>query len=90
MSSMMILRLARIIFPRRTHGYPSHSKQKIDALLTQTWDWIERNGLITRAAGMNGRNGWMVFTPKGEKILVAQDFRKLQEAAAFPKSLNGN
>lgn len=72
---------------RTNPGYPFHSKQKIDALLNQTWGWIERNGLITRAAGTNGRNGWMVFTQQGEKISDAQDFRKLQEAAAFPKSL---
>jgi hypothetical protein len=51
------------------------------------WSWIERNGLIARASGMNGRNGWMVFTKDGETISDAQDFQRLREAAAFPKSL---
>jgi len=36
---------------------------------------------------MNGSHGWMIFTRQGEQISDAQDLRRLQEAAEFPKSL---
>lgn len=34
---------------------------------------------------MNGRNGWMMFTPKGEQVSGAQDIKRLREAADFPR-----
>jgi hypothetical protein len=67
--------------------YSFYEREQIEFLLTQTWSWLERNGLIARASGMNGRNGWMIFTKQGEEISDAQDFRRLREAAEFPKSL---
>jgi uncharacterized protein (TIGR02391 family) len=68
-------------------GYPFHHRQQIDSLLSQTWSWIERQGLIVRASGMNGRNGWIIFTPQGEQVSDAQDLRRLRDVADFPKSL---
>jgi uncharacterized protein (TIGR02391 family) len=74
--------------PGPTHsGYSFQQMQKIDALLNQAWGWIERSGLIARASGINGRNGWMVFTKQGEELSDAQDFRRLREATSFPKTL---
>ena len=67
--------------------YPMYKQREVDALLSQTWGWIERNDLITPAADINGRNGFMVFTQKGERTSSEADFLKLKEAAAFPKSL---
>ena len=68
-------------------GYDVRESRRIEPLLTQAWNWLEQNGLIVRASGMNGRIGWMVFTQKGEKISGEQDFRRLREAAKFPKEL---
>jgi len=42
--------------------------------------WIERNDLITPAADINGRNGWMVFTQKGQRTSSTADFARLKEA----------
>lgn len=66
-------------------GYPFHSRQRIRPLLSRAWAWIERNDLITPAGGMNGRNGWMMFTPNGEQVSDAQDIQRLREAADFPR-----
>jgi uncharacterized protein (TIGR02391 family) len=73
--------------PGQPPRYPFDRRQQIDSLLTQTWSWIERNGLIARASGINGRNGWMIFTQQGEQVSDAQDLRRMREAADFPKSL---
>jgi len=76
------------LFPSPTAAkYPFHEQQQVDALLSQTWGWIERNDLITPAADINGRNGFKVFTQRGERTSSAADFVRLKEAAAFPKSL---
>ena len=65
--------------------YQFHDRQKIEAFLSRAWSWIERSDLITPAGDMNGRNGWMIFTPNGERITNAQDIRRLREAADFPR-----
>jgi uncharacterized protein (TIGR02391 family) len=66
-------------------GYPIFQRQQIQPHLSRAWGWIERNDLITPAGGLNGRNGWMVFTPKGEQVSDAQDIQRLREAADFPR-----
>jgi hypothetical protein len=73
--------------PPPSGGYPYHLSQRIEGLLGQVWSWLETNGIIVRVPGMNGRNGWMMFTPKGETIASAQDLQRLREIAEFPKSL---
>ena len=66
-------------------GYAFHDRQQIEPLLSRAWSWIERNDLITPDGGMNGRNGWMMFTPRGEQVSAAQDIQRLREAADFPR-----
>jgi hypothetical protein len=66
-------------------GYGFHNRQQIEPLLSRAWSWIERNDLITPAGGMNGRLGWMMFTPRGEQVSDAQDIQRLREAADFPR-----
>ncbi|HME26953.1 MAG TPA: TIGR02391 family protein [Acetobacteraceae bacterium] len=67
--------------------YPFHDRQQIEALLSRAWSWIERNDLITPSVGINGQNGWMIITPKGEQVSDAQDIQRIREAADFPKWL---
>lgn len=66
-------------------GYPFYSKEQAQPLLSRAWAWIERNDLITPAAGLNGSLGWKMFTPKGEQVSNTQDIKRLREAADFPK-----
>jgi uncharacterized protein (TIGR02391 family) len=66
-------------------GYSFYNRHEIQPLLSRAWAWIERNDLITPAGGMNGRNGWKMFTPKGDQISDAQDIQRLREAADFPR-----
>ena len=70
-----------------TGGYPGHKQQQVDALVSRVWNWLEREGYIERAPGMNGRNGWRVLTADGEAVAAGQDFRRLREVREFPKSL---
>jgi uncharacterized protein (TIGR02391 family) len=67
--------------------YPFTRKQEIEALVAQGWEWLHRNSFITPAPGMNGRNGWMTITAKGEAIQSDADFEKAKAAAGFPRDL---
>jgi hypothetical protein len=48
-------------------AYAMHKKPQIDALINEAWKVLDRDGLILRAPGMNGVNGWMVLSRDGEK-----------------------
>jgi hypothetical protein len=67
--------------------YPFHKKQPIERLVNSAWNWLEREGYIEPAPGMNGANGWRLFTAKGEAVANGQDMQRLREALEFPKSL---
>jgi uncharacterized protein (TIGR02391 family) len=78
---------ANIIRPGHVSYTPHQRHYQIEPLLSEAWGWIEQNGLITRAPGMNGRNGWMIFTRKSEAISDAADLQRMRATAEFPKSL---
>lgn len=67
--------------------YPYHQKQNIEQLLGEAWLLIEREALIMPAPGMNGTNGFKVFTSKGRAAADNFDVQKYREAVAFPKAL---
>jgi uncharacterized protein (TIGR02391 family) len=68
-------------------GYPPHKKPQIDDRLARAWNWLERHGLIEPSAGMNGRNGWRVFTEEGRAIADGKDLAQVRAAMDFPKAL---
>jgi uncharacterized protein (TIGR02391 family) len=67
--------------------YPFYKKQAVEQLINRTWNLIEREGFTEPQVGMNGRNGWRIFTDKGEAVAKGEDMQKLREALAFPASL---
>lgn len=71
----------------RDNGYPFHKKAQVDTLLNRAWNWLERNGYIEPAPGINGRNGWRMLTDEGAAVAAGQDFRQLLAMREFPKSL---
>jgi uncharacterized protein (TIGR02391 family) len=67
--------------------FPHHKRLDVDRLVNSAWNWLERDGFIEPAPGMNGANGWRMFTPQGAAVANGQDMRKLRDALEFPKSL---
>jgi uncharacterized protein (TIGR02391 family) len=67
--------------------YPFHKKSAVGQLANRTWNWIEREGFIEPAPGLNGQNGWRQFTETGERIAKGEDINRLRAALAFPESL---
>jgi uncharacterized protein (TIGR02391 family) len=67
--------------------YPYHKKQSVERLVNSAWNWLERDGYIEPAPGMNGTYGWRLFTNKGLAVANGQDMQRLRDAMEFPKSL---
>jgi hypothetical protein len=63
--------------------FPHHKRLEADRLVNSAWNWLERDGFIEPAPGMNGSNGWRMFTPKGAAVANGQDMQKLRDALDF-------
>ena len=71
----------------QNHAYVHPVKQRVDMHIAAAWDWLRTNGLLAPAPDINGSNGWMIITAKGEAAVTEQDFARLKMAMAFPKEL---
>ena len=69
-------------------NYPFHKKAQVEALVNEAWSCLYRDALIAPAPGMNGRNGYMVFTKAGEEATTSSDaFDRVRAAKTFPKAM---
>ena len=64
-----------------------HRQREVERAVSEAWQWLSVNMLLVPADSINGKNGWMVFSRRGEAIANEQDFKRFREAAAFPKAL---
>ena len=68
--------------------YPPHTRKRVEVAISQAWTWLLVNFMLAVDPGGNRRNGYMVITPRGDKMLVDESaFRSYCRAAEFPKSL---
>jgi uncharacterized protein (TIGR02391 family) len=68
--------------------YPYARKRDVEVVLQQAWTWLGTNGFLVPEPGINGTHGFMILTPKGEKL--AKDPKAISGvlfSAAFPKKL---
>ncbi len=68
-------------------GYPGWKRSEVETHLTRAWNWIDRKGLIEPSPGMNGDNGWRMFSEEGEAIAKGADIEAIQLMHDFPKAL---
>lgn len=61
--------------------------KEIDSALGEAYCWLEFQGLIIPASGMNGSNGWKHLTRRSNKINSQEDYSKLQFAYMLPKEI---
>jgi uncharacterized protein (TIGR02391 family) len=72
-----------------THfGYADGNDPAVERAAAEAWAWMERNGLILPAPGINGAHGWKQLSREAERIANGQaDFSHLRELASFPESM---
>lgn len=67
--------------------YNPHQKREVSISFGEAWQWLILNFLIMPAEGINGTNGFMVFTRQGAVLAQDGDFKSFRQAAAFPKTM---
>jgi uncharacterized protein (TIGR02391 family) len=68
-------------------GYTDGPDPAIERATAEAWAWIEREGLILAAPGINGTNGFKQLSRDAEKIANDQDFSRFRELSKFPKTM---
>lgn len=66
--------------------WPSFKKQAVVQAANRSWLWLEREGFIEPAPGMNGRHGWFHITDKGRQVAEGHDIQRFLAARDFPKA----
>jgi uncharacterized protein (TIGR02391 family) len=69
-------------------GYIDGHDTDVERATAEAWAWMERNGLVLPAPGINGAHGFKTLSREAEKIANSQvDFSHLRELARFPKTM---
>jgi hypothetical protein len=68
-------------------GYVDGSDREVERATSEAWAWLERQGLIMPAPGINGSHGWKVLSREAETIKSDVDFARFHDMTGFPKSM---
>lgn len=68
-------------------GYPVHKIGEAELAVAEAWNWLLVQGLLIAQPGINGTNGWVMFSRRGKKLLEEGSFKTYTNSLAFPKSL---
>lgn len=66
--------------------YDRQQEADIEMALIEAQHWLEISGLMVPASGINGTNGFKMFSRRGRELLDRQQFDSFQRAASFPKT----
>jgi uncharacterized protein (TIGR02391 family) len=73
--------------PGGAERFSQAMRRRVDGPLNEALHWAEGQGLLMPAPGINGQNGHLQLTRRGEEALAARDFTSYVKAAQFPKAL---
>src|SRR5437870_3989200 len=65
--------------------YSPNRKQEIDLAIAEALAWLEAQGLIVPAGGMNGQNGFRHLSRRARKFEDETDFANFAVARRLPK-----
>ena len=79
------------ITPGDFHGvqarYPESRRREVELACAEGWNWLIVHGVLVPDPGINGSNGFMVLSRRGEKLLEEGQFRTYAQSINFPKAL---
>jgi hypothetical protein len=56
---------------------------QIERILAEGWAWLEAQGLVIAASGINGSHGWKIFSREGEKLAAGASFDEFRARLNF-------
>lgn len=62
------------------HRYDNRSESQILLAVTEAWNWLEVQGLLIPSPGINGTNGWRVFSRKAEALASPADVKQFAKS----------
>jgi uncharacterized protein (TIGR02391 family) len=65
--------------------YPKSKAGEINAALSEAWNWLEREALLTPDSGINGLNGWRQLSRRAKEMNISSDFVNANAARLFPQ-----
>jgi len=72
-------------------SYSDPRRDEIGLAITEAWNWLEVQGLLIPAPGMNGSHGFRVFSRRANKMKAPEDIaqfarsRRIQKDTLHPK-----
>ncbi|MFL9864029.1 TIGR02391 family protein [Paraburkholderia fungorum] len=71
----------------RESTYPRHRLGEVDLAVAEAFAWLEAQGLVVPAEGMNGNNGFRHLSRRAQRFENEAAFTDYQTARLLPKSL---
>jgi uncharacterized protein (TIGR02391 family) len=62
------------------HKYDDRHQREIELAVAEALNWLETQGLLIPAPGMNGQQGWRVLSHKAEQLQAASDVRNFAKS----------
>jgi hypothetical protein len=67
-------------------SYSDRSKQQeAELAITEAWNWLEVQGLLVPASGINGSHGWKRFSRRAERMSSADDVKQFARSRRIEK-----
>lgn len=69
------------------NGYPQNRRKEAELALAEAWNWLLVHGLLIPEPGINGSNGFMLLSRRGQNVLATGSFKTYARSVGFPKTL---
>jgi uncharacterized protein (TIGR02391 family) len=66
-------------------SYSDPRRDEIGLAITEAWNWLEVQGLLIPAPGINGANGFRVFSRRAGKMTSADDVKQFARSRRIEK-----
>lgn len=67
--------------------YPSNRRREVSLALTEAWAWLQAQGLVVPAEGINGNNGFLRLSRRARSMETEADFTGFKVARLLPREI---
>ena len=71
----------------REPAFPRHRLREVDLAVAEAFAWLEAQGLVVPAEGMNGNNGFKHLSRRAQRFENEHEFTDYRNARLLPKEL---
>lgn len=75
------------LFTANIAGHKYSHNPEIEVAISEAWNWLEVQGLLIPASGMNGGNGWRILSRRARTMNASNDVQKYAKARWIPKEV---